>query len=118
MTETTERKVEEIDRSSIVAIPIWILKDMLTHYQEYEKRSLSLGHRREANEQRGRWKELETIVNDPLWLERGREMLAELAMAQAKPLCHHIWYDVTLNEDAQKGKKRKLCQVCSEVVVE
>lgn len=114
----TDTKKDEVDRASIVAIPVWILKDMIKRYQEYEKEALSLHRRRAANEWRGKWQELEVVISDPAWLEHGRQLLADLATAQIKPPCHHVWTDVTLNEDAQKGKKRKLCQICSEVVVE
>lgn len=114
----TDSKKDEVDRASIVAIPVWILKDLIKRYQEHEKDALTLHRRRVANEQRGGWQMLALIVNDEAWLEQGRRLLADLATAQVKPPCHHVWIDVTLNEDAQKGKKRKLCQICSQVVVE
>lgn len=97
---------------------MWILKDMIKRYQEHEKDALTLHRRRVANEQRGGWQMLDLIVNDEAWLEQGRQLLADLEAAKIKPPCHHIWTDVTLNEDYTKGMRRKLCQVCSAVVME
>lgn len=101
-----------------MVIPVWVLKDMIKTHQDYQIDARSLGRRRAANEQLGKWTMLNLIVNDETWLEAGRQMLAEIAAARIKPPCHHVWIDVTLNEDTQKGMKRKLCQVCGEVVLE
>jgi hypothetical protein len=121
LVECTDNKVapvEGVDRKSIVVIPVWILNEMIKFEQDYEKDARLLGHRREAAEHHGRQAMLNAIVNDQQWLEGGREIRAELAAAQTKPPCHHVWYDLTLEEDAQKGMKRKVCQVCSEMVLE
>ena len=112
-----EKKIE-IDRSTIVVVPVWVMNDMIKRYKEYEKDERLLGHRTSATIYRGRREALELIATDEAFLERGREMLKELVVAQRKPQCNHIWMDMTLNEDAADHKIRKMCHRCFEVVVE
>ncbi len=112
-----EKKVE-IDRSTIVVVPVWVLNDLIKRHKEYEKDDRLLGHRTSANVHRGNWEMIELIATDEAFLERGRDMLKELIVAQRKTPCNHIWMDMTLKEDADNHVTRKMCHRCFEVVVE
>ncbi len=118
LAEKLSTDAKAIDHSIIVVIPVWVLNDMILHEMESENMYRSIGHRRDANEHRGRREMLQLIMSDEAWLEQGCALLADLAAARVKPPCHHVWIDVTLKEDADQGMKRKLCQVCSDVVTE
>ncbi len=117
MNAPVKEEVVEADHKTVVVVPVWILKAMITQERESELLYLRISHRRDANEHRGRRLALESICQDAAFLELGARMQAELAAAQ-KPPCHHVWIDVTLTEDEAGGATRKLCQVCGEVALE